>query len=182
MKSSSTKAAMPGAQELTDGPVKLSVAQAIARHGKARDALIPILTEINQTYGHIPAEAYAEIKRQINLPDQAGLARETVFVSESQLFGLATFYEMISTKPVGRHVIRFCESAPCHVMGGRVLFQAVKEKLGLQPGETTPDNRFTLITTSCLGTCGVGPVLLIDEDIYGNVLPEQLNTILARYE
>ncbi len=182
MRSSSPTAAMPRATELAENPVKLSVAQAVAKHGKTRDALIPILAEINQTYGHIPAEAYSEIKRQINLPDQAGLARETVFVSESQLFGLATFYEMISTEPVGRHVIRFCESAPCHVMGGRMLFQAVKEKLGLQPGETTSDNRFTLITTSCLGACGVGPVMLIDEDIYGNVLPEQLNTILARYE
>ncbi len=182
MKSSFPNAVMAGEKELTEDPVKLSVAQAIARHGKTRDVLIPILSEINQIYGHIPAEAYTEIKRQINLPDQAGLARETVFVSESQLFGLATFYEMISTEPVGRHVIRFCESAPCHVMGGRVLFQAVKERLGIQPGETTPDNRFTLFTTSCLGTCGVGPVLLIDDDIYGNVLPEQLNTILARYE
>lgn len=169
-------------KDMPESSVKLAVAQAITKHGKTRDALIPILSEVNQVYGHIPAEAYQEITRQINQPNLAGMARETVFVSESQLFGLATFYEMISTEPVGRHVIRFCESAPCHVMGGRVLFQAVKEKLGLQPGETTPDNRFTLITTSCLGTCGVGPVMLIDEDIYGNVLPEQLNTILARYE
>ncbi len=182
MKHSPPNAVMFEEKDVAENPVKLSVANAIAKHGKTRDALIPILSEINQVYGHIPIEAYKEIKRQINLPDQAGLARETVFVSESQLFGLATFYEMISTEPVGRHVIRFCESAPCHVMGGRLLFQALKEKLSLQPGETTPDNRFTLITTSCLGTCGVGPVILIDDDIYGNVLPEQLNTILARYE
>lgn len=153
-----------------------TIKQAIEHHGKSREALIPILSEVNRVFGYIPAEAFREIKNQINLPGNQ------VFVSESQLFGLATFYQMISTKPVGRHVIRFCESAPCHVMGGRQLIQALKEQLQLNPGETSPDGRWTLMTTSCLGVCGVGPVILVDEDIYGNVLPEQLGEILARYD
>jgi len=153
-----------------------TIQQAIKQHGKSREALIPILSEVNQAFGYIPAAAFREIKNQINLPG------DQVFVSESQLFGLATFYEMLSTKPVGRHVVRFCESAPCHVMGGRLLIHSLQEQLKLHPGETSPDGRWTLITTSCLGVCGVGPVILIDEDIYGNVLPEQLNEILARYE
>lgn len=151
---------------------------AIEHHGKTREALIPILSEVNQVYGYIAEEAFTEVKRQINQPG----ADRPAFVSESQLFGLATFYEMLSTTPVGRHVIRFCESAPCHVMGGRQVFQALKDELQLQPGETSPDGRWTLITTSCLGACGVGPVLLVDEDIYGNVTPEQLGAILERYE
>jgi NADH:ubiquinone oxidoreductase subunit E len=88
---------------------------------------------------------------------------------------------MLSTKPVGRHVIRFCESAPCHVMGGRLLIQALIESLQLRPGETSSDGRWTLLTTSCLGTCGVGPVLWIDDDIYGNVTAEQLPDILGAY-
>ncbi len=152
------------------------VKAAIEKHGAHRDAIIPILSEISNVYGHIPAEAYAEVKRQVHAPEHG------VFVSESQLFSVASFYQMISTKPVGRHVVRFCESAPCHVMGGRQLFQALKDELKLQPGETSPDNRFTFITTSCLGVCGVGPVVLIDEDIYGNVRPEQLPEIFANYE
>ncbi len=149
---------------------------AITKHGTTRDALIPILSEINDAYGYIPAEAFKEVRRQVHVPESQTL------VSESQLFSLATFYQMLSTKPLGRHVIRFCESAPCHVMGGRQLIQALQDILGLQPGETSPDNRWSLIATSCLGVCAVGPVLLIDEDIYGNVRPDQLPEILARYE
>lgn len=151
------------------------VRAAIEQHGATREALIPILSEVNRAYGYIPAEALTEIKRGVNLPDSQ------IFVSESHLFSIASFYHMLSTKPLGEHVVRFCESAPCHVMGGRELFQAVKEELKLQPGETSPDNKWSLITTSCLGVCGVGPVLLIDEDIYGNVRPDQVSEILARY-
>lgn len=156
--------------------LKSIVKAAIEKHGSSRDALIPILSEVNTVFNYVPAEAFAEIKRQLHMPENG------VFVAESQLFALASFYEMISTQPMGRHVIRFCESAPCHVMGGRVLFQALQNELKLKPGETDPENRFSLITTSCLGVCGVGPVLLIDEDIYGNVQPDQLPEILARYE
>jgi NADH:ubiquinone oxidoreductase subunit E len=151
------------------------VRDAITRHGATRDALIPILSEINDAYGYIPAEAFKEVRRQVHSPENQTL------VSESQLFALATFYQMLSTKPLGRHVVRFCESAPCHVVGGRQLIQALQDTLGLQPGETSADNRWSLITTSCLGVCAVGPVLLIDEDIYGNVRPDQLPEILARY-
>lgn len=169
--------------KISDNDIKSIVKQAIEIHGKSRDALIPILSEVNQAFGYIPTAAFKEVKRQVNLPEVSFSQEEGPgFVSESQLYGMATFYQMFSTRPVGRHVIRFCESAPCHVMGGRILFQSLKDKLELQPGETSPDGRWTLITTSCLGVCGVGPVVLIDEDIYGNVLPEQLDDILSRYE
>lgn len=160
----------------TKEDVKEVVKAAIEKHGASRDAIIPILSEVNRVYGYIPAEAFTEVRRQIYTPESR------VFVSEGQLFAVASFYEMLSTKPVGRHVVRFCESAPCHVMGGRQLFEAVKEELKLQPGETSPDKKWTLITTSCLGVCGVGPVMLIDDDIYGNVKPDQVAEILARYE
>jgi NADH:ubiquinone oxidoreductase subunit E len=127
-------------------------------------------------FGFIPKEAFAEIKRQVQTPEH------NLFVSEGQLYGVASFYHMLSTKPLGRHVVRFCESAPCHVMGGRQVFQAVMDELKLEPGETSPDNKWSFITTSCLGVCGVGPVFLIDDDIYGNVTPDQVPEILGRYE
>lgn len=152
------------------------VRAAVEHHGATYDALIPILSEVNRSFGYIPAEAFAEIKRLVHLPEN------NIFISESQLFSIASFYHMLSTQPLGKHVVRFCESAPCHVMGGRELIQAVKNELQLKPGETTPDKKWTLITTSCLGVCGVGPVILVDEDIYGNVRPDQVPEILARYE
>ena len=152
------------------------VRMAIEKHGASREGLIPILSEINRAYGFIPAPAFEEVQHQLNVPGNQ------LYVSKSQLFALASFYHMLSTEPLGEHVIRFCESAPCHVMGGREVFQAVQTALQIKAGETTPDGQWSLITTSCLGTCGVGPVMLVDDDIYGNIRPEQVPDILARYE
>jgi NADH-quinone oxidoreductase subunit E len=159
-----------------DQNVQAVVNRAIETHGKSREAMIAILSDVNDTFGYIPTEAFQEITRQVNSPG------EQAFVSQSQLYGLATFYQMLSTKPMGRHVIRFCESAPCHVMGGRVLFQALQDTLSLLPGETSSNGKWSFVLTSCLGVCGVGPVLLVDDDIYGNVTPEQLPNILAGYD
>jgi NADH:ubiquinone oxidoreductase subunit E len=156
--------------------VSVIVKEAIDKHGRTRDALIPILSEINRALGYIPAQAFQEVQKQFQNQD------EQVYVSKSQLFGLASFYDMLSTKPRGRHVIKFCENAPCHVVGGKAVWDALRELLQLQNGETTPDKKWTLVTTSCLGLCSVGPVVLIDDDLYGNVDPDQIDDILARYE
>lgn len=152
------------------------VTAAIEKHGRHPDAFIPILLEIDEQYGYVPGEAIRLVRKAVNRPE------ERVMVSEGQLYGLASFYDMLATEKTGRHVVRFCESAPCHVQGGRELWKALQQVLNLKAGETDPEGRFTLKTVSCLGVCGVGPVLLIDEDLYGNVTPEQLNDILARYE
>src|SRR5215211_6141610 len=152
------------------------VQEAIEKHGAKREAFIPILSEINHILGYIPAEAFQEVQKQ--LQNQEG----NVYVSKSQLFGLASFYDMLSTKPRGRHVIKFCENAPCHVVGGKAVWDTLREMLRLQNGETTSDKKWTLVTTSCLGLCSVGPVVLIDDDLYGNVSPDQIDEILARYE
>lgn len=156
--------------------VPVIVNEAIEKHGAKRDALIPILSEINHELGYIPAEAFQEVRKQLSTDDAH------TFVSKSQLFGLASFYDMLSTKPRGRHVIKFCENAPCHVVGGKAIWDALCDTLNLTNGETTPDKKWTLVTTSCLGLCSVGPVVLIDDDVYGNVAPDQIDGILARYE
>lgn len=151
------------------------VSDAIATHGATRDAVIPILSEINRALGYIPAAALPEIRRRIYIPE------EGVFLADSHLYSAASFYQLFSLKPLGRHVIRFCESAPCHVMGGRQVVRALQAELGLEPGETSADQRWSLLATSCVGVCGVGPVFQVDEDVYGNVTPEQVPEILARY-
>jgi NADH-quinone oxidoreductase subunit E len=145
-----------------------AVQDAVSRHGATREELIPILNDVNRTVGYLPREALEEISRLLRVP-------------QSQLFSVATFYHMLSTEKRGRHVIQFCESAPCHVAGGRQVWQTLQEAVALKSGETSPDGKWTLITTSCLGVCGVGPVIIIDDEIYGNVSPEQVSEILARY-
>ena len=152
-----------------DQAIMDAVNNAIAQYGTSRDELIPILNEINRNVGYLPKEALEEVSRRLKTP-------------KSQLFGAATFYHMLSTEPRGRHVIQFCESAPCHVVGGREVWIALQDALHLASGETSADGKWTLITTSCLGACGVGPLLVVDEDMYGNVKPEQVQEILGRYE
>jgi NADH:ubiquinone oxidoreductase subunit E len=161
---------------MIESDVVALVQAAIEKHGRNPDAFIPILSEINHVYGHVPGDAFHEICRQIRIPD------DRVRVMESQLYGLASFYDMLSTKPRGRHVIKFCENAPCHIVGGKAIWDALREELKLENGETTPDSKWTLVTTSCIGLCSVGPVMLIDDDIYGNLTPEQVPDILERYE
>lgn len=146
-----------------------AVRSAVEHHGGSREELIPILTEVNRTVGYLPAEALNEISRLTRIP-------------KSQVFSVATFYRMLSTEKLGRHVIQFCESAPCHVVGGRQVWEALQEAVDLEPGQTSPDGKWTLVTVSCLGVCGVGPVIVIDDQIYGSVAPAQVPEILSHYE
>lgn len=157
-----------GSEQKNGKNVLEAVKTAVEHHGATQDELIPILNDVNRAIGYLPGEALDEISRLLRVP-------------KSQLFSVASFYRMFSTKPRGKHVIQFCESAPCHVVGGREVWQAVKDSLKIEEDQTTPDDLWTLITTSCLGLCAVGPVLVIDDDVYGNVTAEQVPSILAKY-
>jgi len=136
--------------------------------GHEKAELIPILHEINAEFGYISDEAIKTLSEQMKIPT-------------SHIYSVVTFYRMLSHEPRGRHVVQFCESAPCHVAGGRLVLQKLQEELGLTSGETSEDEKWTLILTSCLGICGVGPVMIIDNDIYGNVTPDQVPEILNHY-
>lgn len=133
------------------------------------EELIPILSRVNKNLGYLSSDALREISQRLRIP-------------QSQVMSVASFYQMLYTKPVGRHVIKFCESAPCHVVGGRQVWSTIMDVLNLKPGETSSDGKWTLTTVSCLGICAVGPVMMIDDDVYGNLTPEQIPSILAQYE
>lgn len=145
-----------------------TVQDVVEKHGAVPEELIPILSELNRELGYLPGPAMEEVSRLLRVP-------------RSQLLSVASFYRMLSTKPRGRHVIQFCESAPCHVVGGRQVWEALRKELILNEDQTSPDGKWTLITTSCLGLCSVGPVIVIDDDVYGNVSPDQIPAILGKY-
>ncbi len=156
-------------QRDVENSVIAAVKASVDAFGAKREEMIPILNEINKRLGYIPPDALDEVSKLLKAP-------------KSQLYSVASFYRMLATKPRGRHVIQFCESAPCHVVGGKEVWQELQNHVQLQPGETSPDGKWTLLTTSCLGVCGVGPVMTVDDDIYGNLTPEQIPSILAQYE
>jgi NADH:ubiquinone oxidoreductase subunit E len=149
--------------------VSAVVQAAVKRHGSARDALIPILTDVNDELGYLTPAAMTEISQSLR-------------VAGSQLYETASFYRMLSMEPRGKHVVQFCESAPCHVMGGRKILPVIQEVLELEPGQTSDDGKWTLLTVSCPGVCGVGPVMMVDDEVYGNLTPERIADILAGYQ
>jgi len=150
------------------GPDLTFIGDVLARYGREPEALVAILRELDGRWGYLPGEGLAALAQAMGLPAH-------------RVFGAASFYSMLHLTPPGEHVIRFCQDAPCHLPGGEAVSQALQEATGLRFGETSPDGRWTLLSTSCLGLCGVGPVLLVDEEIYSHVTPERVPDILNRY-
>lgn len=129
--------------------------------------LVGRLAEIQKRIGYIPRTEVEKLARDLHVPT-------------AKVFGAATFYSLLSTRPRGEHIVRFCEDAPCHVAGGRAVLEAIRTTLGLEPGQTSADGLWTFEMTSCIGVCGVGPVLMVDDDVYGNVTPERVKELLSK--
>ena len=106
---------------------------------------------------------------------------EFLGMSADELDGVATFYNLIYRKPVGRHVILLCNSVSCWIMGYNRLRKRLCERLEIQPGETTADGRFTLLPIVCLGTCDHAPALMVDDDLHRDLSPDSAEQILERY-
>ena len=103
-------------------------------------------------------------------------------VSPEELDSVATFYNLIFRRPVGRHIILVCDSISCWVMGYESLVKELRQKLGINFGETTSDSRFTMLPNPCLGTCDCAPAIMIDNDLYRNVTSKELDGILKKYD
>lgn len=102
-------------------------------------------------------------------------------MTPAEVDSIATFYNMIFRRPVGRHVIFICDSVSCYVMEYKKIKEHLQNLLGVPLGQTTPDNRFTYLPTACLGHCEEAPVIMVDGDVYGNVTPEKVDEILKNY-
>ena len=106
---------------------------------------------------------------------------ELLEVSVDELDSVATFYNLIFRKPVGRHVIMVCDSVSCWIMGYDRIREHLTKRLGIQVGETTPDGRFTLLPIVCLGTCDHAPAMMVDQHLHRDLSPEKIDSILAEY-
>ena len=103
-------------------------------------------------------------------------------ISAAEVDSVATFYNLIFRKPVGRHIILLCDSISCYVMGYQKLYEALRQQLNIKFGETTADKKFTLLPNPCLGCCDRAPALMIDEDLYRDIKVEEIVEILKKYE
>jgi NADH-quinone oxidoreductase subunit E len=146
--------------------LKQELEQRVAQAITPREAAVDVMKELQRHYGWLTDEAVAEAAAILGL-------------SPLQVEELATFYEMIYRRPVGRTVVHVCDSISCWAMGGETLLHHLERHLGIEAGDTTADNAFTLLPCSCLGNCGDGPALMIGDQLFGPVSPEQATAIIA---
>ncbi|MFC2039323.1 NAD(P)H-dependent oxidoreductase subunit E [Chloroflexota bacterium] len=131
--------------------------------------LIQVLLDIQGEFNWIPPEVMQRISERFGIP-------------KSEIFRTASFYKALSLIPRGRHLVRVCLGTACHVRGGSRIVDRVGGILGIQEGETTEDDRFTMERVNCLGCCALGPVMMVDQDYHGNVSPAKVEEILERYD
>lgn len=149
------------------GDIKLK--EILDRYRDKKGPLMPILNEIQDLYGYLPQDALKEVSKAVNIP-------------LAEIYGVATFYSRFTLKPRGQHTISVCLGTACYVKGAKDIFSRLAEELKVDgSGDTTEDGKFTLEATRCLGCCGLAPVIMIDEDVYGKLVPDDIPNILKKY-
>jgi len=131
-------------------------------------ALIPVLQQVQQKYGYIPPETMDPLARALNL-------------FPSQVQGVVKFYSQFYTTPRGKNIIRVCRGTACHVRGSGTVLKILRQNLGVEPGETTPDLNFTLETVACLGACFLAPTMMVNREYYGKLAPPRVMNVLKQY-
>ena len=140
----------------------------IERHKGQPGGLIPVLERAQELLGFLPIPVQTRVGRELGIPF-------------SHVYGVVTFYSFFTMHPRGKHTVRVCLGTACYVRGGKKIAENVEKIFGIKEGETTPDRLFTYETVRCLGACGLGPVVVVDDDIHGRVKPDKLKDILQQY-
>lgn len=130
--------------------------------------LIPIMQAIQEQYGFLPPEILTETSKRTGIP-------------VSRIYGVATFYEQFHLEPRGKHIVKCCRGTACHVSGAQEIIDTISQELGVEDGGTTEDLRYTFETVACLGTCFLAPVIMVDNDYFGNLKPGEIKSILEGY-
>ena len=143
--------------------------EVIKKHKHQAGALMPVLQAAQGIYGYLPIEVQKMVAEGLDVP-------------LSEVYGVVTFYTLFSLQPKGKYKISVCLGTACYVKGSGIIFDKLAEKLGIAPGECTPDGKFSLEACRCVGACGLAPVMTINEKVYGNLTPDDLDKILAEYQ
>ena len=140
----------------------------IAEQKDVKGALIPVMQKAQELFGYLSFETMQLISDRLDVP-------------VAEIYGVATFYALFSLTPKGDNVISVCTGTACYGKGAQAVLDEVKKQLGIDSGETTPDGKFSIQDTRCLGCCGLAPVMVINEDVYGRLEPADIKDILAKY-
>jgi len=140
----------------------------VERYKGKPGGLIPVLEQAQELLGFLPVPIQKRVGKGLNIPF-------------SKVYGVVTFYSFFTMAPRGKHTVRVCLGTACYVRGGKKIAEVLEKTLCVKEGETTPDRMFTYESVRCLGACGLGPVVVVDEDVHGRVKPEKVNDILQQY-
>jgi NADH-quinone oxidoreductase subunit E len=154
---------------MEDAALAQEIAATAARYPTKQAALLPALHKVQAKYGHISAEAEAFVARELGL-------------HPAHVHGAVTFYTLFRTRPMGRHHIQVCRTLSCAIGGNEMVIEHLEKKLGIKPGETTPDGRFSLVTVECLGACGYAPMFQVNDDYYENLTIEKIDALLESFK
>lgn len=140
----------------------------IQKYSKKEGILIPLLQGIQAKYGYVPEESVEIVADELS-------------VFPVDIYGILTFYTQFYTAPRGKHIVKVCQGTACHVMGGKEILDYLSDKFGIRERETTEDGMFSLERVACLGCCGMAPVVVVDDDFYGNCAIQELDELISKY-
>lgn len=146
------------------------VAQVVERHKKdGRKALMQVLQEAQQAYGYLPLPVQREVAMGLG-------------ISVAEVYGVVTFYSFFSLTPKGEYEVSICMGTACYVKGSQAILEKVEEDLGIKAGECSSDEKFSINACRCIGACGLAPVIMVNEDVYGRLSAKEIPAILAKYK
>ena len=150
-------------------PLKEQLEEIIAKYKDTPGALIPVLHEAQELYGYLPFEVQKIIADGLDIP-------------VAKVYGVVTFYSQFSLTPKGKYRISVCLGTACYVKGAAEILDKLKERLSIDVGECTDDGLFSLDSCRCIGACSLAPVVTINEEVYGKLVPEDIDGIINKYE
>ncbi|BCI60677.1 NADH-quinone oxidoreductase subunit NuoE family protein [Solibaculum mannosilyticum] len=143
--------------------------QVIESHKGQQGALMPVLQEAQEIYGYLPLEVQQIISENMGVPME-------------EIYGVATFYSQFSLSPKGQYKISVCLGTACYVKGSGKIYEKLSQRLGIGADECTPDGKFSLEACRCIGACGLAPVLTVNDEVYGRLTEDDVDSILAKYQ
>lgn len=146
-----------------------NIEKLVEKFGSSREALLPILQDLQINHGCVPDYAQQEIARHLD-------------IHPVEVYGVVTFYSFLSTEPKGKNIIRLCQTISCDLAGKDAIVRTLENELGINFGETTPDKKFTLEFVNCMGMCDQGPAMLINEQVFTGLTPMKVVEVLKKFK
>ncbi len=148
-----------------DKKLEKELKEILEKYTNSKDNLITILNEVQMKYGYIPLLAQTKISEYLQIP-------------MAEIYGVITFYSRFTLKPKGKYAISVCLGTACFVKGSEKIMERLKQRLNIQEGETTPDGKFSIDATRCVGACGIAPVFTVNGEVYGKATVKKLDEVL----